>query len=335
MSTLETNLEEDNLIYLNEKDIMRTVDLSGIMDKIEEAYKLFEQNDFHMPPRPYIEYDDKTLIYMPCFIDGYFGTKALTIIPANKAVGKPAIDGVMILNDGTTGEIMAMIDAKTLTALRTGAVGGVAVKYLTPPDIKSLGVIGAGVQGFYQTLYACTTRKINIIELYDIDLKSTEQLAVKLKNELPDDIHINIAGSTDELVQKSQLIITATTAGSPVLPDDADCLRGKHFVGIGSYKHSMREYPDAIFSLVDKVYVDLAYAKEESGDLYFPIKDGLISDDAVEEFSHFLAYEDDKQSIANKTTFFKSVGMALFDVVVSKYIFEKACEKDIGQRIEG
>ncbi len=80
-----------------------------------------------------------TILYMPCFLKSIFGAKILTLFPGNTAKNKPVIEGLVLLNDPETGEPLALLDGAKLTAVRTGAVGGDAVRYTTPENSKSVG----------------------------------------------------------------------------------------------------------------------------------------------------------------------------------------------------
>ena len=117
------------MLLLNKKDIEKSVDLDGMMDQIEEAYKIFESGAYYMPPRPTVEHDNKTLIYMPCYTKDSLGTKMLTIFPENVSLGLPSIDGLVLMNDPKTGKPLAILDGQTVSAYRTGAVGGVGIRH--------------------------------------------------------------------------------------------------------------------------------------------------------------------------------------------------------------
>jgi ornithine cyclodeaminase len=226
-----------------------------------------------------------------------------------------------------------MMDGKILTTLRTGAVGGVGIRHTTPDTVKTVGLIGAGAQGFYQLLFACKARKMEKITIYDPYVKDLSSFVDKITKELPN-IEVNIANTVEELLENSEVIIAATTSNEPVLPDNSELLKGKHFVGIGSYKPNMREFPDSIFSLLDKVYIDTEFAKEETGDLAKPLSNKVISEENVETFGSYLINEKNKDEIVSGTTFFKSVGMALFDITVAQLIYNKAKENNVGQKIK-
>lgn len=321
------------MLYLNEKDINKCISLNEIMNEIERAYKIYEENKFHMPDRIHVDHKNKTILYMPCFLEDTFGTKVLTVFPENREKNKPVIDGLMLLNDYDTGETVSILDGKTLTALRTGAVGGTGIRYTTPKNVKVVGLVGAGVQGFNQLRFACEARDIEKIIIFDLFKEKLPAYIEELKTEIPG-VEMVSAETTEELLKESEIIITTTTANEPVFPNKKELFDGKHFIGIGSYKPYMREYPDALISVLNKIYIDTEFAKEETGDLSQPIEKGLLKDSQIETFGYYLLNERNKGEIVKGTTWFKSVGMALFDIVVAQLIYEKAKEKGIGQRVE-
>ena len=142
-----------------------------------------------------------------------------------------------------------------------------------------------------------------------------------------------MTSDVEKLIRQSEVVITATPATEAVIPNDEELLRGKHFIGIGSYKPLMREYPDAIYNLIEKIYVDDLFAKEESGDLTQPIEAGLLSEERVEKLGPYITSGKSIPNL-NETTFFKSVGIAIFDVVVANVIYKKAKTLNIGYEME-
>ena len=128
------------------------------------------------------------------------------------------------------------------------------------------------------------------------------------------------------MVRKSEIICTATPAKEPVLPDDKALLAGKCIIAVGSYTPQMREIPDAIWDLVDKVYIELPYACEESGDLSQPLAEGRLTQDKIVLMDQYLA-SGAREGVSKETTYFKSVGMGLFDVCIAQKLLEKAKER--------
>lgn len=316
------------MIFLGKEEIEKLVDPDEIMDQIEEAYRIFGADAYYMPPRPVIEHENKTLIYMPCFTEDVIGTKMLTIFPENAKLGLPSLDGLVILNDRTTGAPLAIMDGQAVTAWRTGAVGGVGIRHLSRKDARTVGIVGAGAQGFHQAVFACAARNIETVYIWNHSDRDLTDFMARLKKTIADPaVEVVQCKTVEELVKASDIICTATPSEEPVLPNDRELLEGKCIIAIGSYTPQMREIPDVIWDLVDNVYIELPYACEESGDLSQPLAEGRLTMDRVVLMDKFLASGADEDEIAKKTTYFKSVGMGLFDVCVAQKLLEKAKER--------
>lgn len=316
------------MIFLGKEEVEKLVDPNEIMDQIEEAYRIFGADAYYMPPRPVIEHENKTLIYMPCFTEDIIGTKMLTIFPENAKLGLPSLDGLVILNDRTTGAPLAIMDGQAVTAWRTGAVGGVGIRHLSRKDARTVGIVGAGAQGFHQAVYACAARNIETVYIWNHSDRDLTDFMARLKKTIADPaVEVVQCKTVEELVKASDIICTATPSEEPVLPNDRELLEGKCIIAIGSYTPQMREIPDVIWDLVDNVYIELPYACEESGDLSQPLAEGRLTMDRVVLMDKFLASGADEDEIARKTTYFKSVGMGLFDVCVAQKLLEKAKER--------
>jgi ornithine cyclodeaminase/alanine dehydrogenase-like protein (mu-crystallin family) len=321
-------LEENKaMIVLSKKEIEELVDLNEMMDQIEEAYRIYGTGEYYMPPRPSVEHENKTLMYMPCYTKDIIGTKILSIFPENAALGLPSIDGVVLLNDRTTGAPVAVLDGQAVTAYRTGAVGGVGIRHLSREDCHTVGIVGAGVQGFHLALYACAARNIHTVFVYNHSDRDIREYLDRLEKTIDNpDIKVVQCKTVEELTGLSDIICTATPAVRPVLPDDRKLLEGKCIIAVGSYTPQMREIPDAIWDLVDKVYIELPYACEESGDLSQPLSEGRLTKDKIMLMDQYLASGTQK-GVSKGTTYFKSVGMGLFDICIAQKLLEKVKER--------
>ena len=320
--------------FLSKADIKKCMSLDDCITAMEKAYRIFYDNSFFMPHRPCIENGQNTLLYMPCFIDECFGTKSLTLFPDNPKNGYPMIEGSVVLNDKDNGQIKAIMPAAFLTALRTGANTGVMLKHLAPQNVSTCGIVGAGVQGVFQTAFACRVRNIKTVYVYDPYIKNFEKFRSDVKELIESSPEFILCDNVEQLMKASDIIITATTSNTPVYPDDESLFLGKTVVAIGSYKPDCRECPDALVRIADNIYVDLDFAKEESGELLIPLKNGVITDDKILQISDVLYDEKLKNHIPGKIIFIKTVGMALFDVVCGNEIYKKAVENNIGTELE-
>lgn len=319
------------MLCLSEGDILKAVTPEEIVDAVESAMRLYETDEFHMPDRMHIDYKENVLLLMPCFTTEKFSTKLVSVFPGNAQKNVPVVIGAVLLNDGETGEPLALLNGTVLTALRTGAVGALGICYLTPRTVKTLGIVGAGMQGFNQALFASYVRDLSDIFVFDIDVQKTLSLIEELTKQRPG-IEVHQVKSVEELLRHSEAVVTATTSLQPVLPDKRELLEGKNFIGVGSYRPDMREFPEALFKLLNRVLIDARQAASESGDLVTPLKNRWIKEHQVSTMGKWIATGEKIKE--GETTLFKSVGMALFDLVVSDLVYQKAVEKGLGTRVE-
>lgn len=321
------NWRKCKMIVLSKEQIEKMVDPDQMMDQIEEAYRIYGSGEFYMPPRPTVEHENKQLMYMPCYTKDIIGTKILSIFPENSKLGLPSIDGIVLLNDYTTGAPLAVMDGQSVTAWRTGAVGGVGIRHLSRKDCRTVGIIGAGMQGFHQAVYACEARDIHTVYVFNHSDRDLTDYLERLKKAIDkEDVKVVQCKAVEELVRNSDIICTTTPSTTPVLPDDKELLRGKCIIAIGSYMPEMREIPDAVLDLVDNVYIELPYACEESGDLSQPLASGKLTKDRIKLMHEYLV-SGEKEIKEGQTTYFKSVGMGLFDVCIAQKLYEVAKEK--------
>ena len=197
------------MLCLSENDIEKSVSCKDMIDAVESAMIIFEEKSFHMPNRMHIDYEDNTLLLMPCFIKNKFSTKLVSVFPKNTEKNLPVVEGVVVLNDGDNGKPLAILNGAKLTAMRTAAVGSVGVRHTARENAQTGGVIGAGVQGFHQAQYVCAEREITDLFIYDKFSDSLDSFKNNLKAVIPE-VNIHVASSVEDLIQSSQIIIAAT-----------------------------------------------------------------------------------------------------------------------------
>ena len=119
------------MLCLNGAAIHQAVSRIEVLDKVEETMKFQEDGQFLMPVRTHLDFQGNTLLLMPCFTDRFYGTKLVSLHPDNPSKNKPMLHAVVVLNDGETGEPLALLDGRVLTALRTrrGRWGGRALAF--------------------------------------------------------------------------------------------------------------------------------------------------------------------------------------------------------------
>ena len=285
---------------------------------MEEALKDTANGVVEVPQRMHLDRGPNTLLLMPCFGEEYFSTKLVSMFPKNQAKKEPVIYGSVVLNDGQTGKPLAVLDGGKLTAMRTAAVGAIGIKYLAPADTGCLGIIGLGIQGFHQALFACQQRSIKELRIIDHSKAIMERFTERF-NEFYPKVKVIQSPTSLELCLASDIIITATGSQQPVVPGNGEWWKGKTMIGIGSYKPDMKEYPNEIFRDVHQVFVDTLHANSEAGDLVDPLSKGLIKEKDVIPISDLIL---EKTEAVGETRFFKSVGMAAFDLYGAKLVYE-------------
>lgn len=309
--------------YFSRQDIDNIASMKDIIDSIDDTYSLYHQGDFHMPTRTQVTNNQNTLVLMPCFTDKYISTKLITVFPENTKQNLSTINGTVTLNCNKSGVNRAILDGTYLTGIRTGAIGGNAVRHLAKRDVETLAVIGTGVQGFYQTLAACEERKFKQINVYNRTKgEKVTNFVHDLETALDYNAKVSAKNSPSEAIEEADVVITATSSQDPVLPDDQELLKNKLIIGIGSFQPDMREFPDSLYDVISNVFIDSWDAKQESGDLITPIEKGWLSSDDVHTMASFIDSPIIDIESNDETILFKSTGMALFDSVVASNIYE-------------
>lgn len=205
--------------YLNPSDIRQALSYEEMMAAVEEAFLLFAQGRCAMADRSALTQGTTTLATMPCFAGGYAATKLLASCPDNPRRGLPSLYGTVLLSQGDTGQPVALLEGNTLTALRTGAIGGLAAKHLAREDAATAGLVGCGVQGLHQLTFLCQVRPIRTVYLYNHGSKDLGPFCRQLEAmAAPKTFTIELCPDPDTLLTKSDIVVTATPAKAPSSP---------------------------------------------------------------------------------------------------------------------
>ena len=317
--------------YLSAQDLYDLVAPAKLVDAIELALRDFAAGKVTVPPRQHLECADKTLLSMPVIGATAFGAKLVSVVPGNAGRGLPVTNGLMMLSEGESGRPLAVLNAAALTAPRTGAVGAVGLKCTTPADVDRVGIIGTGVQGAWQAIFACAVRPIRKICFVARSDDSAQRFVTVVAPRVPS-VELVRCRDADELLRESPVIIAATTAMQPVLPDDRARLEGKHFVSIGSFRPAMQELPNAIYALAQCAVIDSDAARHEVGDLINPLTARLLRADSVYHLAQLVTGV--RSVDVRRTTVFKSVGMALYDLYAATALVTEAQRAGRGTVLE-
>ena len=314
---------------LSRNDVQQSVTMPQAIEMVKQALVSLSHKEAILPLRtqvPVKEYQGITL-FMPAYLPklGSLGTKIVSVFPQNVKNNRPTIHAIVIICDAQTGQPIAMMDGTYLTALRTGAVSGVATDFLARKGARTAAIIGAGIQGRTQLEAICCVREIQKVLVYDKNPQAAEAFAVEMKKKgepIPGDI--SIEASSEKAVSDADVICVATTSFHPVF-DDAHLKSGVHINGIGSYTPEMQEIPEKTVLRARIIVDSITASLEEAGDIIIPLRKGLINQSHIQgELGHVasgvLAIRESEEDI----TFFKSVGLAVQDMAVAKLALQRA-----------
>jgi ornithine cyclodeaminase/alanine dehydrogenase len=213
------------------------------------------------------------------------------------------------------------MDGTYLTGVRTGAVSGVAAKYLAPRDAKVAAIFGAGAQARNQAWAAATVRKLDEIRVFDPIKPAVDKFASDMEAKLG--IPVIKAASGDEACKGADMVLTATTSKTPVVK--RKWLGDKvHVSAIGAFYPDWRELETSIIADAKVVIDEWEAIKLESGDILIPIQEGAISESHVyAELGELVTGEKKGRIPADGLTVFKSVGIAIQDSSVANLVLKK------------
>ncbi|WP_249869063.1 ornithine cyclodeaminase family protein [Oceanobacillus saliphilus] len=252
--------------FINDQEIRELISAKDIIDTIEDYYLNDGEKESFVPERLFINDDDNSALLMPSFYEDYYGTKLIGIAPGNAEIGEVTLRGIFLLNDRKTMKPLVIMDARTISAMRTGAVSGLGMKYLASKETETIGIIGTGDQGWSHLEEACAVRYVQRVLVYNRSKGRLNQFMEKAKQKYPS-IRFEVSNPVI-ILKEAQIIITTTTSVEPVIAYDGQVeLTGKHFAGSGAFKSFMQEIPDSIIKEADHIYVDTHAAFFECGEI--------------------------------------------------------------------
>jgi len=316
---------------INASDIKNNFSMPEAINSMEEAFKILSSGQCEVPHRyvTSVANDSLTMLLKPVY-EASSERAAIKII-TQKVMGPigniPAIVGVVMVMDASTGEVLAIMDGEYITSLRTGAASGLATKYFATISAKSVAIFGCGQQGRTQLEAILAVREITNIILYDKNTTKAKILLEEFQNQTK--AEIRIGANLDEL-NKYDIICTATNAQSPLF-DFKDIKKGVHINAIGSFKPNMQELDPLLLKNASIWVEQMESCMAESGDLIKPITKGLFTANHIKgEIGSFSLEKIKGRISADEITIFKSVGVAIQDFVVANKIFEKSISKNFG-----
>ncbi|MGH6661067.1 MAG: ornithine cyclodeaminase family protein [Rhodospirillales bacterium] len=296
------------MLVLDEKRVRAAITVADLIPVMERALIDFSAGRVVQPVRQMLEVADRGGLFasMPAIMDDVIGVKALTYYPGNAVRGIPTHYAQILLFHADTGEPLATIDGRLITEMRTAAVSAAATKAMAATDARVLAILGSGVQARSHLEALRRVRKFAEVRVWSPTAAHARRFA--------DATGARVATSAAAAVADADVIVTATAATRPVLAG-AWLKAGAHVNAIGAARPTWRELDDT--AMGNLLVVDSREAAtKESGDV-------ILSKAAIAaELGEVLA----GHKIVNRarTTVFKSVGLAVEDVVAARLVFERA-----------
>ncbi len=323
------------MLLLNREDIASVFTTRDAIDAVKLAFQMTEEGKIESPLRTVIsgKYDG-AFLFMPAYapeIDAA-SVKVIDIFPHNIENGLMTSPAQVMLIDGKTGYVAAMLDGTYVTQLRTGASSGAAFDLLAKKECTVGALIGTGGQAATQLASMLESRRPKEVRVFDVNTDRCAAFCKEMGEKLAAyGADIFPADSSDTCIDHADLIITVTPSAEPVF-DASKVKPGATISCVGTYEPHKHEMDPAILPRAARIICDSKEAAlSETGDLLIPIADGLITEDDIAGslgdviLGRIPGRESDDEIIVYET-----VGIAAQDLVTAKAIYDKAVEKGIG-----
>jgi ornithine cyclodeaminase/alanine dehydrogenase-like protein (mu-crystallin family) len=298
------------ILILSEADVEELLDPAGCLEAVEHALVALAGGDIHLPLRPMIKPPgtDSVLALMSVHRRGTsptYGLKTVAVFPANSARGLDPHQGTVTLYDGETGQVVAVMNASPITAIRTAAASALATRELARDDARVLAIVGTGHQG------RAHQRLLPAVLSFDEVLMAGR-------------------GEVEEAVRQADVVVTATSSTEPVIR--REWLKdGVHINAVGSCFPDVREL-DAETVAASTFFTDRRESAEnEAGDYVLARAEGAIGPDHIAgELGDVLVGAHPGRTSQDEITVFESLGLAVEDLYAAEYLVQRARETGRG-----
>lgn len=305
--------------FFRAADVEAAVSPERAVEAVREAFLAYVLGEWSMPPKVYVPaYPAGDFRAMPALGAGHALLKWVTSFPGNPAHGLPTVTGIVVLSDASNGMPRALLDAASVTALRTGAAAVLAAETLARPDASRAAVIGAGVNGrAVARTFAAVGREV---VLWDLDAERARAAA--------DEIGAGIATSRDEALRAD--VVATVTPGRKVVVAEGALRPGQHVSLMGADGPGKAEIAVGELARVH-VFCDDWEQASHNGDLVHAVEAGAVGRDNVTELGAVLAGSAPGRRDDEDITVFDSTGLAIQDLAIALAAVERAAELELPQ----
>jgi ornithine cyclodeaminase len=309
---------------LDEHDVRRLLPMDECIDVMAEALASLAREELHNPLRFVVRPPGVPTLMglMPAHRSEpapLYSLKTVVIAPANAALGLDLHQGFVALFDGDTGETRAIMNAGGITAVRTAAVSGVATRLLAREEVRTLAILGAGIQAKAHLEAMRAVREFDRVLVWS----RTPGRALELDG-------VEEAASAEEAVRDADVVVTATSAPEPVL-EHRWLKEGVHVNAAGSSIPTTREL-DTATMVAASLFVDRRESTlNEAGDYLFPMREGAIGPEHIRaELGEILIGAAPGRTSDSELTVFKSLGLAVEDLAAAEHVLRRAEAENAG-----
>jgi ornithine cyclodeaminase len=328
------------MLLLTESDVKSILTMDEVIKAVTSAYLDYGNRQIDIPSRITIQVrsESESAIFLVANYHSmpYYGIKQASSFASNKNRGKGTVLAEIHLYSADTGEVLAVISATHLTAMKTGAASAVATRFLAREKENAiLSIIGTGVQA--QMQLAGIERVVNIkeVRIYDIDKQRSEKFLGDVRGNQGGKYDLIISPDADSCVSDSDIVVTTTTSCTPVFSGDRIDV-GTHINAVGSFTPFMQEIDARTIKRADKIVTDNKdEAMNVAGDLLVPLRAGEIEEVVLYgELADIIAGKIPGRESDREITIYESVGFGALDIAVAIATYRKALEQGKGIQVE-
>jgi alanine dehydrogenase len=319
-------------LVLTGSQVMQILSMDLALIAVEEAFRAYGEGRVNMPPKAYLslEHGDFRAMYGEIFLSrGHIcGLKWVNVHPGNPAQGLLTVMAKILLNDPDTGLEFADLDGTHITDYRTGAAGGVAVKYLARPDATRLGLIGAGAQARTQVAAIVKVRHIQEIVVFDRHREHSEAFAAEVAAAFG--VEARAATDAAKAVTGQDIVVTTTPSRTPVV-ERQWVSPGTHINAIGADAAGKQELTPAILTAAKVVVDDWAQASH-SGEINVALARGELTPEHIYgSLGDMVAGKKPGREAPEEITVFDSTGLIIQDLALGLAVYQGAKERGLGE----
>ena len=322
-------------IWLSEADVRSLLSMADLIEAMQEALAGFSGGRVKQPVRTVIQAPEGVFASMPAYVDplraagrATMGAKLVTVFDANERRGLATHLATIVLLDPASGALLAILDGRLITEARTAAVSAVAVRHLARQQSSVLAIIGSGVQARSHLEALSLVARFDDIRCWSRSAAKREAFAAQSAR-----FAIRAVESAEAAVRNADVVVLATASSTPVI-EDAWVKTGACVISVGACFPSHREMDPALVARGRLIVDSRASALQESGDVVQAIREGRFTAQHIAaELGEVVANPKLGRTSPGEVTIFKSLGLAVEDVVSAELVYRRALQSGVGVQI--